>query len=307
MNKTIICFSFLYAFLVNDVCAQSYNIDFNVNGQPQGKVVLGSLRGDDFVAIDSLQSTDEHIHFSIAGNAHAGMYRVIFGQTTYAQVMKKAPQQLDFIFNKENVVLATDFKYPEDSLKVIHSNENALWFLFRDYEKRYKKQYTILEEEMDLFWANKDTIKALDKSNDFNRLQMARDLFIGQKVQQNKKLLAVAFIAQYRQPILDGFLTPEERKADFQRNYFKTVDFSDERLINSSVYTDKVFEYLVTYNDKSYTKSQRESAYIKAVDDILQETNQNEKVQQFIIGYLIHGFKLLHLDKVIAHIHENQK
>lgn len=306
MNKTIICLSFLFAFLVGNVCAQSYSIDFNVNGQLQGKVVLGSLRGDDFMAIDSLQSADEHIHFNLSENTHAGMYRIIFGQTTYAQVMKEAPQQLDFIFNKGNVAILTDFKYPEDSVKVIHSNENALWFLFRDYEKRYKKQYAILEKEMDLFWVNKDTVKALDKSNDFNRLQMARDLFIGQKVQQNRKLLAASFMAQYRQPILDGFLTPEERKADFQRNYFKTVDFSDERLINSSVYTDKVFEYLVTYNDKSYTKSQRESAYIKAVDVILQETNQNEKVQQFIIAYLVHGFKLLHLDKVIAHIHENQ-
>lgn len=274
-------------------------------GQPQNQAILGTIWGDDFVAIDSILATNEKIQFNLPQDAHAGMYRIIFGQTTYARIMNEAPQQLDFIFNKENIAINTYFKLPTDSAHVLHSKENTLWYSFLSYEQNYKKLFSILEKELDYLWAKKDTAQALKKSNEFNRLQMARDLFIGQDAQQNKELLAAKFISQLRQPIMDGDLTPEERKADFQKDFFKTVNFTDERLINSSVYTDKVFEYLVGYNNPTYTKNQREIVYFKAVDVIFEHTNANEKVHQFIIDYLIHGFEVLKLEKVIAYINEN--
>lgn len=297
----------LFAILLNNGFSQTFKVEFNVVGQPQTQVILGTIRGDDFIAIDSILATNEKIQFSLPQDAHVGMYRIIFGQTTYARVMNEAPQQLDFIFNKESIAINTYFKFPDDSTRVLSSEENKLWYSFLNYEQNYKKQFSILEKELDYLWAKKDTAQALEKSNEFNRLQMARDLFIGQNAQQNKELLAAKFISQYRQPILDGYLTPEERKADFQKDFFKTVDFSDERLINSSVYTDKVFEYLISYNNPAFTKKQREKVYIKAVDVIFEHTNKNEQVHQFIIDYLIHGFEVLKLENAIAYINENYK
>lgn len=304
-NTSIFCITLLFVFVLKYGFSQPYTAVFNVVGQPKTQVKMGTISGDDFVATDSILATNEKIQFSFPQNAHPGVYRVIFGKTPYARVMNEAPQQLDFIFNKENITINTDFKSPKDSAKIVNSKENKLWYSFLKYEQNYNEQYTILEQELDLLWEKKDTAHALEKSNEFNRLQMARDLYIGQQAQQNIELLAAKMMYQFRQPIMDGCLSADERKDVFQKYFFKTIDFSDERLINSSVYTDKVFEYLVSYNNRAFTQSQREVEYIKAVDIILENTNTNEKVHHFIIDYLIHGFEVLQLEKVNSHINKN--
>jgi len=38
------------------------------------------------------------------------MYRLILGKTTYAKVMDEPPQQLDFIYNNEDLIFETDFE-----------------------------------------------------------------------------------------------------------------------------------------------------------------------------------------------------
>ncbi len=91
--------------------------------QPDNPVVLGSIRGDKFTPVDTLEllkvagssvsennsGSQETIHqvtsshqmkkvsWQFPENAAPGMYRLVFGQTTYARVMGESPQQLDFI------------------------------------------------------------------------------------------------------------------------------------------------------------------------------------------------------------------
>jgi hypothetical protein len=155
---------------------------------------------------------------------------------------------------------------------------------------------------MDDLWAKKDTANALEKSNDFNRLQMARDVFIGQNAQQNSTLFAAELISVFREPVMDGYLSPNERNDFYQKEYFKTVDFTNEQIINTSVYTDKIFHYLLTFNQPNLTQTERETAYKKAVDTILAHTSKNEKVYRFITAYLTHGFEILQMENLVDYI-----
>ena len=107
------------------------------------------------------------------------------------------------------------------------------------------------------------------KANEFNKLQMEREGFVEKTVQDNQKMLVSTFINLYREPFRDAFLNPKERLEHYQREYFIYVDFNDERLIRSSVLTDKIFNYLVSWNQPGYTRTQREIAYIKAVNGIM--------------------------------------
>jgi len=282
--------------------AQSYSINVEVKNQPKQKVILGKIKGDDFMAIDSSIANSDFINFKLPDNSGIGVYRIILGQTPYAKIMKEAPQQLDFIFNRENIAIKTHFKAPFDSSQILQSDENKLWFSFLKYEQNYRKQFDIFEKEVDYLWTQKDTANALEKTNEFNRLQMARDLFIGQNTQQNSQLFAAQLIALFREPIMDGYLSKTERKDIFQKEYFKTVDFTNEQLINSAGYTDKIFRYLVTYNQSDFTNTEREAAYKNAVDIILANCNKNEKVYRFIVEYLNHGFEVLQMQNLIDYI-----
>jgi len=284
--------------------AQTFTVEVQIKNQPADNIIFGSVKGDDFIAIDStsLIQTFGKIKFAFPQNAHAGIYRIVFGQTPAAKILNEPPQKLDFIFDDENIVFDTDFKSPEESLKIIQSKENNVWFSFIAKDKLIKANIEMLGKEIDNYWQKGDTANVIDLANEFNQLQMELDNLVVQTSQENRGLFASLLIKNLREPLLDGYLTPVERNQSFKKEFFKTLDFTDPLLINSSVYTDNIFTYLVRYNKYDYTQKQREAEYIKALDIIVPNINQNDEVYKFLMAYLVHGFKVLQMENIISYI-----
>lgn len=347
--------SFVFIFFQSFVCAQTNSLKVSIKNQPDNPVVLGTIRGDKFTSVDTLelqtvagglpdenhsgsqipiqQVTSSHqlkkINWQFPENVKTGMYRLIFGLTTYARVMGESPQQLDFIFNNENIVFETDFKAPYDSLIVLQSDENQVWFEFLKKEKELQNHLDLLEKEVDYFQTKVTAEKsspgaiseadlqeleqqATQKSNTFNQLQMARDRFILNTAEKNKELLASRFIPIFREPVRDGYLSYRERNEFYQREYFRHIDLSNESLIHSPVLTDKIFDYLVTYNQPGLNQEQREQAYMRAVDAVMSQIESvkpgseiSNPVYEFILNYLVSGFERLNMDNVLTYIAEN--
>jgi peroxiredoxin len=345
----------LFLWFCHFVVAQPYSLQVTIKNQPDNPVVLGTIMGDKFTSLDTLvlnkvaggvhgennsgaegaiqQVTLSHqlkkVHWQFQENATPGMYRLVFGQTTYARVMGDSPQQLDFIFNNEDIVFETDFKAPQESLVVLQSEENRVWFDFLKKEKELQNHLDLLEKEVDYFQtrvaASKSSpgaiaeadLKELEqqvaqKANSFNQLQMERERFIQNAAEKNKELLMSRFISIYREPLRDGYLSSQERKEFYQKEYFRHIDFSDESLIHSPVLTDKIFDFLVTYNQPGFNQEQRENAYMKAVDAVMSQmepqlstSEVGNPVYEFILNYLVTGFEGLNMEKVLTYIAEN--
>ena len=287
-----------------NLSAQTFTVEVQIINQPDNKIIFGSVKGDDFIVIDSttLKTPVGKIKFSFPENAHPGVYRIVFGQTPAARILNEPPQKLDFIFDSENIVFETDFKAPEENLKVIKSKENIVWFGFMAKDKIVRQNIDLLEKEIDNSWKRGDTAKVIDLANEFNQLQMERDMLVVQTSQDNRGLFASQMIKNLRQPLMDGYLTPAERNQSFKKEFFKTLDFTDPLLINSSVYTDNIFNYLVSYNQYDFTQKQREEEYLKALDIVVPNIKQNQEVYQFLMAYLVHGFKVLQMENVISQI-----
>jgi len=293
---------FLLALMVANVKAQTYTINVNITNQPENPVLMGWISGDDFHKIDSIKAFNGTIRFEFSPDDHPGVYRLIFGKTGYARVMNEEPQKLDFIFNKENIELRTDFKAPLEALNVVRSEENKLYFDFMQRKREYEKALLIMEKQLDQLWNRKDTAGAIKMADEFNRLQMEWDLRVVQTIQQNSETFASKLIAMEREALKDGFLSPDERKETLKKEFFSPLDFNNEELIYSSAYTDKIFDYLLMFNQTDFTRDQRIDAYENAVDTIMSETQENGKVHEFIVDYLIHGFDVLEMPEVIDHI-----
>ncbi len=298
---------FIFIILSENLFAQEYQVEIYISNQPDNFIVFGSVRGDDFTPIDSsfLYPDSKSVIFRLSDENPAGVYRVVLGKTPYARVMNEAPQQFDFIFNYENMVLKTDFKEPVKNLEVLKSTENEVWFDFLAKDRILQEEINSLKKEIEYYLSAEDAENYNKKATDYNTLQLARDLYIKELAKMNSELLASNMIINQRLPILDGYLSESERMEVYRQDYFKLLDFTDERLIRSSIYTDKVFEYLVSYNNPEYTKEQREKEYIKAVDIVLPGVNGNENIYRFIRDYLLHGFNVLQLQKVIDYINKN--
>lgn len=321
MKKAKAKFIFIFLIVLTTLAfqsfAQPFTLEIQVDNQPDNHIVFGKISGDDFKPLDTLlvhpvnktnSLNSKASKYTFPEQLPPGMYRLVFGQTTYARVMNEAPQELDFIFNNEDIILETDFDAPEDSLLVVLSEENRIWVEFLRKEKKVETELKEWEKEVD-FYQNKgvsDSDNNLQTAiNHFNTLQKEREVLIDEMISRYPNLLATAMIKMYREPFLNGNLSQQQRQALFQKEFFNELEFNDERLINSSVYTDRIFYYLTSYNQPGFTKEQLENEYIKAVDAVLAHTNQNPKVYEFILGYLVHGFEVLKMEKVIDYIANN--
>ncbi len=284
--------------------AQTFTVEVQIKNQPANNIIFGSVKGDDFTPIDStsIKQSFGKITFTFPENANAGIYRIVFGLTAAARIMNEPPQQLDFIFDNENLAFDTDFKAPVENLKVIKSKENTVWFGFLAKDKVVRQNIELLGKEIDSYWQKGDSAKVIKLANEFNQLQMERDMFVVQTSQENRGLFVSQMIKNLREPLLDGYLTPAERKLSYKKEFFKSLDFTNTALINSTVYTDNIFKYLVSYNQLDFTQKQRETEYIKAIDIIVPNIKQNQEVYQFLMGYLVHGFKVLQMENVINYI-----
>ncbi len=297
--------------------AQSYQVELTIHNQPQNTVVLGKIKGDKFTPVDTFNiqknSSGTQIKqyaFTLPQSGSPLMYRIILGQTTYARVMNKPPQQFDLIFNNENIKTETVFKFPDDSLIVYKSAENKVWYSFLHQEKEFQKQLSELKMEIDYYQQNekgnpKQDSLLTDCITRYNELQKERNLLIDNIVKTNSGLFATRLIKLYREPFLDGNLSLQQRNEDFKNNYFNGLDFSDETLINTPVYTQRVFRYLSGAKMQGATKEKIEQQFMTDVDVILANTGNNAEVHDFILDYLVRGFEKMNLENVIAYIAEN--
>ncbi|MBN2637090.1 MAG: hypothetical protein JXR61_12525 [Prolixibacteraceae bacterium] len=306
-NIFLILSILLFSGTICSLNAQSYHLELTVANQPDNPISFGWMQGDDFNLIDSAQidKTNEKVTFSFPINAHPGTYRIILGKTAYAKIMDEAPQQLDLIFNNENIVVETNFKSPVESINIIESEENKVWFGFLLKDNVFQRDIKSYEQIVNRYWASGNEEKAIDAAGQYNQLQLERDVFVKDVVDQNMGLLASVYIKNQRQPLLDGYLSETERDDFYRKTFLRNIDFTDDRLINSSVYSDIIFEYLSHYNNPEFTKEQRENEYIKAVDLLFPLINKNEKVYQFLASYMVNGFKILQMNRVISHIQAN--
>jgi peroxiredoxin len=297
--------------------AQPYPVELTVHNQSQNTIVLGKIKGDKFTPVDTFHiqknSSGTQIKkysFTLPESGAPLMCRIILGQTTYARVMNKPPQQFDFIFNNENVKIKTSFKFPDDSLVVSESEENRVWYSFLHNEKRYQNQLAELKMEID-YYQQKENIDVKQDSllngciNRYNNLQHERDSLIRNLVKTNAGMFAAQLIKMYREPFFDGNLPLQQRNEIFKNNYFEGLDFSNEAVINTPIYTQRVFKYLSGAKMQGATKELIEQQFMTDVDIILANAGSNAAVHDFILDYLVRGFEKLHLDNVITYIAEN--
>ena len=222
--------TFLMIGLVKLASSQINLLDIQINNQTQTQIILGKVSGDKFTVTDSVIALNGFVQFRFPDNSPTSMYRVILGKTRLAEIMNEPPQQLDFIFNHENMVFETNFKSPEDSLKVLQSEENKVWISFKKQEKEYNAQIRELEMEVNFFQTQgvgvSNSNNAVEnRITQYNRLQNERDELITKTITQYPNLFATKLIKMYREPFLDGNLSEQQRKEVFKNEFFQPTGF----------------------------------------------------------------------------------
>ena len=258
-----------------------------------GKAALFSLSGEKSLFIDSISLSDKGTYQYNLQNNHSGFYRLIFNSKKW----------LDFVYEQEDVQIETEVNHPIDSLKIIESNANKIYNNFIKLNKDYKTKSELLFLILNNYPDNNAYLQTTKET--LLKLQEEYLYFINITAQSNPGSFISKYVLSAQLPITDSSL-----KGKDQLNYLKSfaldnVNFSDDELIYSDVFTNKAIEYLTYYRNPQLPMELLEKEFQTAVDSILNKAKVNDIVYKHITEYLLDGFKKFGFDNVINYIIDN--
>ncbi len=272
----------------------SFSVSGTVAGHTLKTVYLLSYYGEKNFIIDSAKS-DASGAFSFTLNATTppGMFRVSFGKDL----------SLDLIFNRENIVFASDVRAPADSLKIRSSVENRIYYDYMKMDQDAQSKLELLQPILD-FYPDRGAYFAVT-ALEYERIQRTEKHLLDSLKTAYPGSYAVRILNLYATPFLSSSLGRDERMNYLKQHYFDQTDFNDTSLLRSPAYANKAISYLALYSNNRLQQKQLEAEFIKGVTVVLSAAAVNAEVYKFLLDYLIGGFDKYHFEDVITYMAEN--
>jgi len=286
---------FLFALIFFSIQLIAQNtVKITISDVPHQPFTLASFYGDQNHVLDTIMpDTNGIIQFEMFQSYYDGMYRLGFNKDYY----------LDFIFGHEDIVMETNFRNLIDSMNVIRSMENEIYFTYLKKMRHYYMKLDLLTPLVSYYPEPRDSFYDLASEEYVNN----QNVFIEymEDVIVEHPSLWVSKILQQQIPIyIEAALNEQDRLAYIREHFFDNIRFDDADLIRSNIYNNKAIEYISFYSNQNLTQDQLEDEFIKAVDRIMLEASVNSIVYEFVIEYLVRGFETYHFDKVLDYIAE---
>ncbi len=278
-------------FALSGHSQQTFQITGEVAHLSESRVLLASFYGEQIHVFDSaLVMPGGHISISYTDALLPGYYRIILKKDHY----------VDLILNKENVSFRTDFEESFDSLRILASEENRIYYDFLRLAGQNRLKLDLLTTLID-YYPRDDAFYGQIRQQ-YHSAQLIPEHYIDSIAREFPSLYVTRVLKAQRKPYLKAELTPEERIQYLRANYWSLVDMTDTNLLRSTVYTNLAIDYLSLYGNRQFTQEQLEASFIGAVDVMLGHAMAEETVYRFMLEYLVKGFEKYHFDKVLDHI-----
>lgn len=283
---------FIFAALINlsGLFAQQIIIKA---ANSDSKAVLYSLSGEAVSFVDSIRAQKrDYFPFDLKGH-HPGFYRLVFNN-------KKG---IDFIYDNEDVELETSADHILDSLNIIKSESNKLYYQFVDLNKQYKTKTDLLQLIINRYPDDDNYLNATKE--ELSRVQEDYLYFINITSQAKLNSFIARYIRSSQLPVMGDDVASSEQLNYLKSNALNNVNFTNDDLVYSDAFTNKAIEYLSYYSNQQLPKPLLEKEFESAVDSLLNKAKVNEIVYKHITEYLLDGFKQYGFDEVIDYILNN--
>ena len=292
-------------FIFLSCSGQQYTLNAGFRDLPFNKIYLVSVYGDKTRTIDSTKTDfSGGFHFKFTDKTNIGQYKL----EAMAQKSKTETELkpiIEFLFNKENIEFYTLTSAPYDSLHYVKSDENEIYFNYIKFINSNKKKLDILNYNLSKYPESDDFFKDMKKKAD--ALIDERIAYTNNITQKYPNTLVSHIIKIEKNFRPDPSLTMEKQNEYMKLNYFSESDFNDSLLLYTNALTNKILGYLSFYRVKKSTKEQQEIEFIRAVDIIMKYANQDKKIYEYVLDFMITGFENFGFSKVINYIADNSK
>ncbi len=275
--------------------SQAQTVNISINGISTKISALYSLQGEKTFFIDSIKSStkNQFEYYFEPTKHHTGIYRLTFSNNKW----------IDFIYDNEVVNIKTDADDILDSLKVIKSESNKLYYDFLKLNRVYKNKTELLQ--LILYRYSKDDDYYTTTLKKLTQLQKEYINFVDSTIQKKPDSFIAKYIKSSQLPVVDMTMPVDKQLVYLKSHAFDNVDFNNQDLIYSDAFTNKTIEHLTYYRNPQLPKELLEKEFMVAVDIILNKARVHQLVYQHIVDYLVDGFKKFGFDKIIDYIVEN--
>jgi len=274
--------------------SSTFTIEGKIFSVPDWKIYLSTVFGEKVRTVDStLSDKDGQFSFQMRPGAPVGLYRITWVKDKF----------VDLLWNNENIRFYTRSDNPFDSLRILSSDENAIYYYYLKLERTTQQKLDLLMPIID-FYPEKDGFYP-EAVREFESAQ--KDLI---KVQDSLAAVhpssfALRIIKNQSTPFLSSSLSKDERINFLKLHFFDNVNFQDTLLLNSNAWANKAISYLSLYGNSKLDQKQLEAEFIKAVTVMLSAAAVNPEIYKFILDYVVGGFDKYHFDGVITYIADN--
>lgn len=270
----------------------------SISNYPLKYVYAFRCFGDSLIFIDSLK-TDEKGKFNFAQFSSKGIYRFnlpsnqwfyVLSTGSAATLGKEAGRQVE-----ENIEIKTVYRFDmfnnlaSDSLEVIKSDENKLFYKFQRAQKQATVANFVLKEMIRLY-PLQDPFHKVIENEYFERYKAMDELLKESSHSPSAQLI----INAYYQPMNPDWKGPDDwRDSVIATHYFDYFHPSEngEFYMNTSILPEKIdnyfdlFSFLMRVNRE--TNTDYEKKIKNAADEFLKHTQADHSVHEFCLKYIL--------------------
>lgn len=285
----------LILLILLNFTSYAQSVKITIHGINDDKAFLFFLEGEKTFLIDSINTSGDNnfVYSLLPTKHHSGFYRLSFNDKKF----------LDFIYDGEEIEIETEANNIIDSLKIIKSESNTIYYDFLKLDKDYKTKTELLllilarypqEDE----YYQKTKVKLIQVQEEYR-------YFVNVTAQVKSNSFIARYVRTAQLPVIDVEITFDNQLTYLKTHALDNANFYDDGLIYSDAFTNKTIEYLTYYRNPQLPVGLLEKEFQAAIDTLLSKLKVNEIVYKHIVEYLLDGFKKLGFDNVLNYLVEN--
>ena len=259
------------------------------------KILLAYYFGGNQYAKDTAYSKNGKFVFEGEKNLLGGMYLIVLPNQKY----------FDIIVTEQNFSFSTELNSIVENITFKNSYENPLFYDYLKFITKNQKEVATLKNQLASIKIEKQKLEIEKKIEDIDsKVLIYRDKF----VKENSKLFFTKIIKStveinIPESPLDSTGNPDKNfpYRFYKKNFWNNIDLSDQRMIRTPVFHNKMTQYLEKLTVKN-PDSIIESA------DLLISKISNDEIFKYVVSHITSTYersKIMGMDAVFVHMVEN--
>jgi thiol-disulfide isomerase/thioredoxin len=280
--------------LLSVLCVFSQKTYLKVRLQEQAPIsaYLYLNQGSTLIPVDSIILGKEIFTFNTT-KLEPGIYSFVLSEDTFAR----------FIINHENVEISTTLEALTDSVIILQSEENMVYYKFLNERNIYNKKADAIDALLGSYPPKNKLAKVLTKEK--KSIESSYNNTIRGLINAQGDLLSSQIILSEIPTKAPENLSPEQKHQYLITNWWNSFPFENTHITNTPSIADKLWDYFDLFYVDGISRQEQENYFKRAIDEVLNQPTISKEVQRFFINEMIKNFAQSSHDTLIDYIKKN--